>query len=327
QAELVRLATTLLHSINGAANDAKAKANSALPLYVLTPLTMPDGRNIHYRVAGAPRGRPFLLLPSGQGFIRWTDEAELQMARRDLQMIVPVRAGYGPSSSCPTRANIYDTAADDVAQLLGYLGVKSCPVVAICDDIKLALHTEQRHPGIFTAIVGASATMPLSTPAQFARLTKFVRFIQSNATFAPRTLPYVSLLFFHMARRLGTRRFLETMMGNCAADLKALQDPGIAGPLEASTEIVITQHFMAHQSWSREIVEFAKPWAHLLLGTRTPITLLAGVDDPFSPIVTVREYCMAKPAIILSEIPDAGQTLVYTHHNMVLDAVERAMQP
>lgn len=326
QAELVRLTTTLLHSIGDAVvDDANSKAIKRLSLYVLTRFALPDGRSIHYRLVGSPRGRPFLLLPSGQGFIKWTDEAELELERRNLQMIVPIRAGYGPSSTCPIDENIYDVAADDVIRLVGHLGVKSCPVVALCDDIKIALHTEIRHPGIFTSIIGAAATMPLSTPAQFARLTKFVRYIQTNATYAPRTLPYVSLLFFHMARRLGTRRFLETMMGNCLADVSALQNPEIARPLEASTEIVITRHFMAHNAWSREIVEFAKPWATLLLKTRTPIKLLAGIGDPFSPIATVREYCKAKPSIELTEVPDAGQTLVYTHHRLVLDAVEAAM--
>lgn len=327
QAELVRLSTTLLHSIGGATNDeGNIKNLNRLPQYVLTPFVLPDGRNIYYRLAGASLGRPFLLLPSGQGFIRWTDEAEKDMTLRNIQMIVPVRAGYGPSSACPVNDNIYDVAADDIMHLLDYLGVRRCPVVAICDDLKIALHTERRHPNIFTTIVGSAATMPLKTPVQFARLTKFVRFIQTNATYAPHTLPYVSLLFFHMARRLGTRRFLETMMGNCPADVKALQNPAIARPLEASTEIVITQHFMAHHAWSREIIEFAKPWANLLLDSRTPIRLLAGSGDPFSPIETIREYCSAKPSIQLTEVPDAGQTLVYTHYGLVLDAVEAALE-
>jgi pimeloyl-ACP methyl ester carboxylesterase/DNA-binding CsgD family transcriptional regulator len=326
QLELVRLATTLLHSTGGPAfGEASAKITPKLPDYVLTPLPLPDGRTLHYRVAGAADGQPFLLLPSGQGFIRWTDDAERDMQRRGLQMIVPVRAGYGPSSACPEHANIYDVAADDVAMLLGHLGVQSCPAVAICDDLKIALHTEMRHPGLFTAIIGAAATMPLKTPEQFSRLTKFVRFIQMNATYAPRTLPYVSLLFFHMARRLGTRRFLETMMSSCPADVRALQNPTISEPMEASTEIVLTQHFMAHHSWSREIVEFAKPWAKLLLDCKTPITLFSGTGDPFSPIATVREYCAQKPDIKLTEIADAGQTLVYTHPRLVLDAVDAAL--
>ncbi len=247
------------------------------------------------------------------------------MERRGLQMIAPVRAGYGPSSPCPPHANIYDVAADDILQLLAELGVQSCPVVAICDDFKLALHAAQRKPGVVSAIIGAAPTMPLKTPEQFDRLTKFVRFIQMNATYAPRTLPYVSLLFFHLARRLGSRRFLETMMGSCAADVRAIRNPTTGKPMEASTEIVLTEHFMAHHAWSLEIIQFAKPWASLLLDCRTPITVITGVDDPFSPIATVREYCKLKPAIKLTEVADAGQTLVYTHHDLVLDAVEAAL--
>ena len=215
QFELVRMATTLLHSVGGSeAGGTATKTGKELPIYALTPLALPDGRKIHYRFAGAAFGRPFLLLPSGQGFIRWTDEAEREMERRNLKMIAPVRAGYGPSSAWPAHRNIYDCIADDTAYLLDQLGLQSCPVVAICDDFKIALHIDRRHPGRFSAVVGAAPTMPLSSPEQFARLTKFVRFIQSNATYAPRTLPYVSLLFFHMGRRLGTKRFLETMRAN-----------------------------------------------------------------------------------------------------------------
>jgi hypothetical protein len=49
------------------------------------------------------------------------------------------------------------------------------------------------------------------------------------------------------------------------------------------------------------------------------------VGDPFSPIETVREYKGKKPELRLIEVADAGQTLVYTHHALVLDAVETAM--
>lgn len=326
QTELVRLASTLLHAMGGPAiKDNVPGAPKQLPPYVLEPLQLPDGRKIHYRLAGARHGRPFLLLPSGQGFIRWTDAAEAEMARRGLTMIAPARAGYGPSSPIPAGCNVYDLAADDHASLLSQLGIEACPVVAICDDIKIALHMEQRHRGIFTAVIGAAATMPLASPEHFARLTKFVRFVQMNATHAPRTLPYVTLLFFHMARRLGTRRFLETMMASCPADVVALQSDAIADPLVASTQIVMTEHFMAHYAWSQEIIQFARPWPRLLLDSSVPVTLLAGTHDPFSPIETVRDYCREKPSIELIEIADAGQTLVYTHHALVLDAVERAL--
>lgn len=326
QAELVRLATTLLHSASGHEfGTDPQRMRRDLPLYELTEHLLPDGRKIHYRIAGAPVGRPFLLLPSGQCFIRWTDAAEADMAKRKLRMIVPVRAGYGHSSQCPQTASIYDVAADDVRHLLKTLDVVRCPAVAICDDFKIALHLDKRHPGIVSAVIGAAATMPLETSAQFARLGKFVRFIQMNATYAPRTLPYASLLLFHMARRLGARRFLETMMSACPADVRALQNPAIGKPLEAGTEIALTQHFMAHQAWSREIIEFAKPWSRLLLDCETPIRLLAGIGDPFSPIETVREYKSKKPDLDVVEVPEAGQTLVYTHHGLVLDAVEAAM--
>ncbi len=326
QADLVRLVTTLLHSVGGHefGNDPQ-RVPRELPLYELIEHPLPDGRRIHYRIAGDPNGRAFLLLPSGQCFIRWTDAAEEEMARRKMRMIVPVRAGYGASTVCPQSANIYDVAVDDIHHLLRSLGIDRCPVVAICDDIKIALHFIKRHPGVLTGVIGAAATMPLETKAQFARLGKFVRFIQMNATYAPRTLPYASLLLFHMARRLGARRFLETMMSACPADVRALQTPAISRPLEAGTEIAMTQHAMAHQSWSREIIEFAKPWPKLLLDCELPITLLAGVGDPFSPIETVREYKGKKPELRLIEIADAGQTLVYTHHQQVLDAVEAAM--
>ncbi len=62
QSELIRLGTTLLHSMGGpAVNEASANGTKLPPLYTLKPLALPDGRTIFYRVAGAPLGRPFLL--------------------------------------------------------------------------------------------------------------------------------------------------------------------------------------------------------------------------------------------------------------------------
>ncbi len=75
-----------------------------------------------------------------------------------------------------------------------------------------------------TAIVALGPTMPATEPKHFQRMPKWTRFVYANARYAPRVLPYVTMAFFQCIRRLGPRRFMQTVMAKSEADLKVLAD-------------------------------------------------------------------------------------------------------
>ena len=283
-----------------------------------------DGRQLDYLVIGAPAGAPFLMLPSNIGITRLPPEHEKDLLRRDLTMIVPVRAGFGRSSALPKGRHVYDVAAGDTSALMDRLGIARAPVLALCDDFRLALEMSARLPGRFTALFGCGAPMPSTRPEHYKRMTKFNRFVTLNVQYAPKVVPYVSLVLFSAFKRMGAKRFAEMVLGDSKADVRLLSHRPTLEALMRGTEIAIGPEHTAHDAFAAEtLANLSGDWTPALRDCAVPITLFAGHEDPFSPFETVKETCAAIPSLKLVEFADCGQFL-YPHFDVVLDAVEAA---
>lgn len=286
-------------------------------------LILDDGRKLDYLAIGDPLGRPFLMLPSDMGFTRLPPKAEGWLADNRMRMIVPVRAGYGHSSPIPKRRDAYEVAVSDMFELCGHLGIERCPILALCDDFHLAIATAIAAPHRVTAIVGIGPTMPANEPKHFQRMPKWTRFMFANARYAPRAFPYLVMAFFQCIRRLGPRRFMQTVMATSEADLRVIEDDEILTAMLQGTEISVGPRFTAHVAWAAgALSNYGIDWSAKLKSCPAPMILFAGLEDPIAPIETTREFAAITPLITLHEIPEAGQ-LLYPHWPQFLGQVQR----
>ena len=273
-------------------------------------LILADGRKLDYLVIGDPRGRPFLMLPTDGGFTRLPPPAELWLAGNSLRMIVPVRAGYGHSSPLPKRRDAFDVAIEDMLALSDHLAIDRWPILAFCDDFHLAVAMTCAAPARVAAIVGVGPTMPATEPKHFQRMPKWTRFVFANARYAPRALPFVAMALFQCLRRLGPRRFLQSVMATSKADMKVIEDDEILTAMLRGTEIAVGPRFTAHVAWAAGAVSnYGADWSAKLAACPVPMILFAGHEDPFSPIETTREFAAITPQVTLHEVPAYGQLL------------------
>ena len=269
-----------------------------------------DGRKLDYLDLGDMRGRPFIMLPTDMGFTRLPPKAEAWLAANRMRMIVPVRAGYGNSSPLPRHRDAFEVAISDMLELADHLRIDRFPFLAQCDDFHLAVATACAVPGRITRIIGLGAIMPAVTALHYKRMTKWTRFIYANARYAPRVFPYIAMVFFQCARRLGPRRFMQVVMSDSKADLAVLDDNEILTAMLRGSEIAIGPNFTAHVAWTAgAISNFGTDWSHKLKACPVPMILYAGAQDPFAPIETTRDFAKAFPRILLHEFPDYGQIL------------------
>lgn len=326
QIELIRLTLGLMDgfqpaarcSANVATGDPTGNGNS------YETLVLADGRRLDYLVIGLARGAPFLLFPSDVGQTRLPASAESNLSARGLRMIVPIRAGYGWSSPAPANRPVHDVAIDDARQLMDHLGIARAPILALCEDLRLAVEMSIRCPGRITAAIALGALMPAHTPQHFQRMSKWSRFIIANARFAPRTLPFIALALFGLARRIGPKRFFGTLYGGSAGDLNILGQPEILDAIVKGSEITLRPGFTAHVAFAAEAVaNFTGDWSDRLGHCPVPVILFNGDEDPVSPIETVREYANALPHIItLHECAGYGQIL-YPVWPAIADELEK----
>ncbi len=287
-------------------------------------IVLSDGRRLDYLVIGHPRGAPFLLFPSDVGQTRLPAGAEGNLVHRALRMIVPVRAGYGWSSPAPTGLHVHNVAIGDTIELMDRLGIARAPVLTICEDLRLAVEMACCHPTRISAAVAMGALMPAHTPQHFQRMTKWSRFIIANARYAPRTLPFIALALFGLARRLGPKKFFETLYGASPSDTLHLANPEILDAIVKGSEVTLRPGFTAHIAFAAEAVaNFNGDWTGRIRDCPVPVILFNGHQDTVSPIETVREYAEAFPHVItLHDYPDYGQIL-YPAWPEIADAIER----
>lgn len=89
-------------------------------------VTVKDGTQLHYEDWGA--GRPVILLGSATMNSRMWEFQAPYLAERGLRCILPDRRGFGRSDR-PWDGYDYDTLADDLAALIGHLGLADITLV------------------------------------------------------------------------------------------------------------------------------------------------------------------------------------------------------
>jgi pimeloyl-ACP methyl ester carboxylesterase len=328
QIELIRMTLGLLEAVEPRPGDLSQQPVSlaSRPAHAFSTLILEDHRRLDYLVIGHPRGKPFLLMPGGVGTTPFPPRDEQELYQRRLRMVVPVRAGFGGSSPLPRDRHVHEVAASDTFALMDHLGIARMPFVTICDDFRIAIELAQIAPGRMAAIVGCGAPMPAVTHEHFLRMTKWSRFVSANARYAPRALPYVALTFFSLVRRLGPKRFMQTVMADSPADLKVIDDDEVMDAIARSSEVAVSPSFTAHVAWAAEVAaNLTTDWSDKLRACKVPVTLFAGHQDPFSPFETVKEYAAAMPHIRLIDFPDCGQ-LLHPYVSTLFDVIEETMQ-
>ncbi len=289
---------------------------------VYQTLIVTDRRRCDYLVIGDPHGAPFLLFPSDAGSTRLPASAELDLAKRGLCMVVPIRAGFGWSSQIPAGRHVHDVAIEDTCQLMDHLGIVCAPVLSICEDIRIAVEMACRHPERISAIIGLGAIMPAHTTHHYQRMNALTRFVIINARYAPRTLPYIALAFYNLARRVGPKRFLQITMADSIGDKNCLNDSEICEALIKGSEISMRPDFTAHVAWAAHAVaNFTGDWSSRLSDCPAPIILFHGHEDPYSPIETVKEFAHAIKCISLRDHHGCGQ-LLYPVWSEIADEIE-----
>ena len=79
---------------------------------------------------GAPTGRPVVWMMSTIGLHLMPASAERDLERRNIRVLVPIRAGYGVSDPGPPGRDPFELAVEDTRELIRRLGAARIAVVA-----------------------------------------------------------------------------------------------------------------------------------------------------------------------------------------------------
>ncbi len=340
QTELVRLtlATMEMAQYSDAASDGLSANSTGMGTLEPRPfrtLTLPDGRRHDYLVLGDPTGRPCLFLPLDYGLIRWPASAEAEAARRGLKLIVPVRPGYGASTSLPKQVPYNAQLAADTIAILDHEGAGRVPIVSLGGDSYLSYTLHAAYPERVEQLICCGGALPLTRPSQYDRMDKWHRFILAGARYTPHLLPFMVKAGFALAHRLGKRGFVHAVYGKSAADVATFEIPEVFEAMVCGSEVALSDTHSAHDAFSREVISHeTSDWTAELETLRqavvrakddprhVPVTFLNGLQDPQVPRDTLMEQQADYPWIRFRIYPDAGQLVFLLKWRDVIDLLD-----
>lgn len=324
QMELIRIVLGLMEVVGSASSAPQSNDNMASSLTPIPFQTMvqPGGRRYDWIEFGDPSGRPCIYLPIDYGLIRWPLPAEREAKKRGIRVIVPVRAGYGHSSSLPPKVDYAGVTGDDVGRLIDHLGLTSVAMLTLGADFRYALRLANARPTLVKGILACAGTLPTLTAGQYERMGKWHKFILANARYAPLILPFLVKAGFLLARRIGKVQFFNSVNADSPSDLRTYADPEVREAMLLGSEVSLSDWHIAHEAFARECIDSETDWSHVVRKCSVPVRMLQGDEDPQSPRKTIEELIPEYPNLNISIIEDCGQLLFFKEWRMALDELE-----
>jgi pimeloyl-ACP methyl ester carboxylesterase/DNA-binding CsgD family transcriptional regulator len=285
-------------------------------------IELPDGRRMDYLILGDPDGTPVIYLPHDYGLVRWPASAEAEAEKRGIKVIVPVRAGFGLSSSLPKRTPYMTQICDDLATLMDHLKIASAPFLAVGSDTYIAAQFNSAYPGRLTVLIACAGVLPLTRSDQYDRMDKWHRFILAGARYTPHLLPFMVKAGFALARKLGKRAFMTAVYDKSEADMATFNNQEIFEALVVGSDVCLSDTHSAHDAFAREVIAAeTTDWTESVLAFKgqVPFVMMNGLQDPQVPPETLAEHRRDYPWINFDVFPDAGQLIFFVKWPQVLD--------
>ena len=115
-----------------------------------------NGINMYYEVHGRSEGVPLVLLHGGGSTIEVTFSRVLPVFAGSRRVIAVEEQGHGRTTDRDAPVT-FESSADDVAALLGYLRVDKADVFGFSNGASVALQVAIRHPQLVRKMVFASS--------------------------------------------------------------------------------------------------------------------------------------------------------------------------
>jgi len=128
-----------------------------------------------------------------------------------------------------------------------------------------------------------------------------------------------------MARRVGLVEMFRQLNHSSPADLAMLNDEELLKVLVANAELVAGKNTNVAQAYAMELLQTESDWSEIMMAAQeTKTWFISGAEDPAADMATIAEYRENYPWVEIEVIQDAGQLLIYQHHEMVIPRLAEA---
>lgn len=319
QAALIRLVAVLCRDADaragaGAGDGAGDKDFGGERLRLKTA----DGRGFDLYRFGAPGGRPVLFLHGMMESLATLAVHGPAFRRRGLQVLAPVRAGYGRSDPLSRPEQAVEAALAQADAIWAACDPGRAVVIGHMAGAlhahALAAHAPERVAGI----VSVSGGVPIRSLGDLRSMAKRQRVVAYTARLAPALLPTILRAGIAQIDSEMVDEFAAAIYPRGSRDHETLMRSDLHEVICEAYRFSVTQ---GHHGFLGDAFVIVRDWSRYLAAPEVPLHLLHGVEDPAVTIDLVRAFCAAHPQARLTELDDCGQLVFFERPDVVLDAV------
>ena len=284
-------------------------------------VTLPSGRRIGYIEQGGANGRPAMFLHSLCLGPHWPTRAIEAAARRRWRLIGLWRPGFGDTDPNP-QSDLEGTlraGVSDMRRLLDRLEIERTLLVAHQTSsiyaIRFALAAPERVRGVLCL-----NHIPVWDDRCLPWLPPRVRLMARTARFAPKLLPFLSRAALAMIDAGDVERLARAIYHGSDHDLRAVLRADVLAPVAEGLTGCVAQGTAAY---SQDVLIGLQNYSAEMNALKAPVRVLYGALDQVAPPALFDGAEALAPSLEKTMIDDAGNTLLYTHWQTVLDELER----
>ena len=289
-------------------------------------LLLKNGRQLDYSVFGAQNGpklKGHVLFCHDQAFgDTWFKEAVIAATRAGIQIIAPLRPGFG-------RTTIYEGAtsdpmafAPDVKELLDHLHIDKAAIMTVRAGFVHGLAAADLMPNRFTKITAATPILPTLCDDDLEGMNGYNLLIPKTRLHYPKALRFLCKAGFAFVSAKGPEAFAKAVVRDSPKDCEWVCRAEILPLIIAGLPVHREQGYLGNYG----DIAYADDWTHLLENAPIPVRMAIGEDDRNVQWAAARRWATTLNHVDLHVLPDSGYFTQHQHPGQFLDWLKEDLQ-
>ncbi len=270
-------------------------------------LTLENKRTIEYSVFGAKDGDVLLFYHCQVFGDSWFQGAVDAAHRAGLQIIAPLRPGFGQTTVYSGKYSDPHIFAADIEALLDHLNVNRASILSVSSGLVHALAAVHRMPGRFTGISATHPILPVLTTEDLEGTNGYNYLIPHARLRFPPALKLMCRAGFAFVQTAGVAAFLRALLRSAPKDVEWAMRPDVFPVLEWGTGIHANQGYVGNLG----DISYSENWLTPLTECSVPIRLVIGEHDRNVPWAAAKRHAKEQDHISLHILQDSGYLV---HH-------------
>ena len=286
-------------------------------------LSLPDGRILDYAVFGHPDGKPCVFFHNEYFGNVWPANLARLAEKNGLKIITPARPYCARSSPYPADTIPYKQFTKDLNRLMMHLNIKRAVHISQTSGGLYSLAYTLEHSDKVVARVDIAPMLPMPTVQDEDRMTKMGKFSANLVKRHPYMLKFITKSGWIYHNRVGSQRFLETMIINTKPDLDIITDQKNVDAIIRGFQFVTTNGYMA---FYQDYFNISRgPWDEFSKIT-CPVYNIIGTEDKNSRAKRADRAIASGMNLNKIIAKGGGEMLFFSHPELIVDTLVKAWE-